>query len=116
MNEDEADRDLRRVFTSYAPPIAAQPFLEQALAGVNRQIRRERIQTALLYVLSAIFIAAVAAATAVPLSAAIATFNKHLDSMTGSLSPTLTQVLIYAATLGLIALGRRRLRAFLEPW
>jgi hypothetical protein len=43
-------------------------------------------------------------------------FASRLGSFAGTLSPLKSQVLIYAATLGLIALGRRRIRAFIEPW
>jgi hypothetical protein len=54
--------------------------------------------------------------TASPLNAAISTLDRHLDSLASGLSPTLSQILIYAATFGLIALARRRLKAFLAPW
>ena len=116
MNDNGADRDLQRLFAAYDPALSAQPFLDQTFSGLNREIRRARIRTTLIYASSAILITAVAAMTASPLNAAISTLDRHLDSLASGLSPTLSQILIYAATFGLIALARRRLKAFLAPW
>jgi hypothetical protein len=74
------------------------------------------VRSAVIYVLSATVIMGVAAATAAPLSVFMHSFASRLGSFAGTLSPLKSQVLIYAATLGLIALGRRRIRAFIEPW
>jgi hypothetical protein len=116
MNDTDADRDLQRLFAAYDPAITERPFVEQALAGLNREIRRARARSALLYALCAILITALAATTATPLNAFISALEKSLGSLAGSLSPVKSQVLVYAATLALIALARRRFRAFLAPW
>jgi hypothetical protein len=116
MNDTETDPDLQRLFATYDPAIGAQPFLAQTLAGLNREIRRARMRAALIYALAAILIAALAATTAAPLSGVSAALENSLGSLASHLSPLKSQVLIYAATLGLFALARRRLRTFLAPW
>jgi hypothetical protein len=116
MNDSEDDRELQRLFASYDPAINAEPFLGRTCAALNREIRRGQMRSALIYSLSAILIVALAAATAAPLNADLAELDKSLGSLAGSLSPVESQALIYAATLGLGALARRRLRAFLAPW
>jgi hypothetical protein len=116
MNATEADRDLQRLFASYDPVINEEPFLEHAFAALNRELRRARMRSALIYALSAMLIVALAAATAAPLNAGVSVLEKSLRSLAGSFSPLKSQALTYAATLGLLALARRRLRAFLAPW
>jgi hypothetical protein len=116
MNDIEDDRGLQRLFAAYDPAITAEPFLEQTLARLNREIRRARMRTAMIYGLAAVAAVGLAATTAVPMNIFLATLEKNWGSFAGSLSPLKSQVLIYAATLGLLALARHRLRAFLEPW
>jgi hypothetical protein len=116
MNDIEDDRELQRLFASYDPAITAEPFLEQTFARLNREIRRALMRTAMIYVLSAVLAIGLAATTAAPVNIFLSTLESRLGSFASGLSPVKSQVLIYAATLGLIALGRRRIRAFLEPW
>jgi|HubBroStandDraft_5_1064220.scaffolds.fasta_scaffold393707_2 hypothetical protein len=116
MNDNEDDRDLQRLFAGYEPAITAEPFLGQILAGLDREIRRAQLRSAVVYVLTATVIIAVAAATAAPLAVFMHALETSLGSFATELSPLKSQALIYVATLGLIALGRRRLRAFIEPW
>ncbi|MGC1457348.1 MAG: hypothetical protein WA825_03620 [Steroidobacteraceae bacterium] len=116
MNETEADPDLQRLFTTYDPAICAQPFLEQTFAGLNREIRRARMRSALSYALAGLLVIGLAATTAAPLSGVMATLENSFASLASHVSPLKAQALIYAATLGLLALARRRLSTFLAPW
>jgi hypothetical protein len=116
MNDNEHDRELQRLFAKYDPAISVEPFLEQTFAALNRETRRRQLRSGLIYCLSAILIVTLAAATAAPLNADLSELEKGLGSLASSLSPVKSQALIYAATLGLVALARRRLRAFLAPW
>ncbi|HEV2703784.1 MAG TPA: hypothetical protein VGV09_19320 [Steroidobacteraceae bacterium] len=115
MNDNDGP-DLLRLFAGYDPVIPADQFLGQTLAVLNREMRRARVQSLISYVLSALMIVALVAVTAAPLNAFMHTLQLRLDTAAGGLSPVQSQVLIYAVTLGLVALARRRLGAFLAPW
>lgn len=115
MNDDDGP-DLQRLFAGYEPTITAEPFLDQALAALHREIRRAQVASAIRYVLSALLIVGLVAVTAAPLTRFMHALETNLEGIARGLSPAMVQVLVYAATLGSIALARRRLAAFLAPW
>ncbi len=114
MNDDGPD--LQRLFASYEPAIPAEPFLDQTLASLHREIRRAQLESLVSYVLAALLIMGLVAITAAPMSAAMHALETRLDALGRWLSPGMAQVLVYAATLGFIAIAHRRLAAFLAPW
>jgi len=90
--------------------------LNQPAPSSGATINLSVANTSLVTVSPATVIIAVAAATAAPLAVFMHALETSLGSFATELSPLKSQALIYVATLGLIALGRRRLRAFIEPW
>jgi hypothetical protein len=116
MNDTHDDRNLQRLFADYDPAMAAEPFVDQTLVGLDREIRRARVRTATRYAIAIVLITVVAAATATPLNAVSSALDNTLRALAMGLSAVKAQALIYAATLGLLALARRRIRGFLEPW
>jgi hypothetical protein len=116
MNDTHDDCNLQRRFADYDPAMAAEPFVDQTLAGLDREIRRARVRTATRYGVAVILITVVAAATATPLNAVSSALENTVATLAMGLPAAKAQALIYAATLGLLALAWRRIRGFLEPW
>jgi len=85
MNDDGPD--LQRLFASYEPAITAEPFLDQTLVSLHREIRRAQRQSVVSYVLSALVILGLVAATAAPLTVFMRALETSLTAIASGISP-----------------------------
>jgi hypothetical protein len=110
------DDTLRNEFAAYAPQIPEEPFLTQARRALAQEERRMRQRSRATYAMLLLLGLCVAGMSLGLVGGALALLNDLLVRSTEAFSPTVSQLLTYAATVVLGYLGRRRIRAFLVPW